>query len=79
MIDKLFERPNCQKILPLAYDNSLSYYEQICKLTHKTNSIIDIINNQLEEYVRRQLDKLFINAMYDEETETLVLLLDMKE
>lgn len=33
--------PICQKILPTVYDNSLSYYEQICKLTKCCQEIID--------------------------------------
>lgn len=36
--------PHCQKVLPLTYDNSLSYYEAICKLVDKVNDIIGIIN-----------------------------------
>ena len=38
----------CQKVLPLVYDESLSYYEAICKLTDKVNELVDIVNN-LEE------------------------------
>ena len=30
-----------QKILPLVYDDSLSYYELLCKVVHKINEIID--------------------------------------
>lgn len=30
----------CYKVLPLAYDDSLSYYEVLCKLTEKINEII---------------------------------------
>lgn len=41
---ELFENCYCQKVLPLAYDNSLSYYEVLCKLTGKINELIDIIN-----------------------------------
>lgn len=41
---ELFTPCECQKVLPLAYDNSLSYYEAICKLTAKVNELIDIIN-----------------------------------
>lgn len=33
--------PHCQKVLPLAYDDSLSYYEAICKLVKKINEVID--------------------------------------
>lgn len=70
-------KPYCQKILPLTYDDSLSYYEAVCKLTSKMNEIIANINDHLEDYIRQQLDNLFINAIYDEKTETLVLVLDM--
>lgn len=35
----------CQKVLPLVYDNSLSYYEVLCKLKAKINEIIEWINN----------------------------------
>ena len=45
---ELFTVYDCQKVLPLVYDNSLSYYEAICKLTDKVNELVDIVNN-LEE------------------------------
>lgn len=35
----------CQKVLPLVYDDSLSYYEVLCKVT---DYISGIINNQDE-------------------------------
>lgn len=31
----------CQKVLPLVYDNSLSYYEVLCKVVDYINSIIE--------------------------------------
>lgn len=31
----------CQKILPLVYDDSLSYYEVLCKVVSKINELID--------------------------------------
>lgn len=30
----------CQKIIPLIYDNSLSYYEQLCKVAEFLNRVI---------------------------------------
>lgn len=36
----------CAKVLPLVFDNSLSYYEQICRFSHKLNECIDAINAQ---------------------------------
>lgn len=50
----------CQKILPLVYDDSLSYYETLCKivdyankLNETTNGLIDEIN-ALNEYVESE-------------------------
>lgn len=34
----------CQKVLPTVYDDSLSYYELLCKIVQQVNSIIDAIN-----------------------------------
>lgn len=36
----------CAKVLPLVFDNSLSYYEFLCKLCHKLNETIDALNAQ---------------------------------
>lgn len=33
------------KILPLVYDDSLSYYEQVVKLVSKTNEVVEAMNN----------------------------------
>ena len=38
-MDKVFI-PCSAKILPLSYDDSLSYYEQLCKLTNKMNELV---------------------------------------
>lgn len=68
-----------QKVLPLVYDDSLSYYEVLGKVTHKLNDLITIINDKLDDYIRAQLDDLFLNAMYDPETETLILSLEIRD
>lgn len=39
----------------------------------------EIIDTKLDSYIRAALDKMFINSMYDAETETLILILDMEE
>ena len=65
----------CQKVLPLTYDNSLSYYEQLCKTTHKINEVIQVINGEitksLQEYIDQHFNDLMINASYDESTKTI--------
>lgn len=37
----------CQKVLPLVYDDSLSYYEVLGKLTAKLNEVIAAFNNEI--------------------------------
>ena len=39
----------CHKIIPLVYDDSLSYYEFLCKVMQKLNEVIDSLNAQNEE------------------------------
>jgi hypothetical protein len=66
----------CQKVLPLTYDESLSYYEFLCKLTHKINEVIEWVNGSLEQtlinYVDEKFNSIMINAIYNESTETII-------
>lgn len=39
----------CQKVLPLVYDDSLSYYELLCKVVHKLNELAENQNNLSED------------------------------
>ncbi len=41
-LEKLFFR--CHKILPLVYDESLSYYEVLCKVANSVNEVIEATN-----------------------------------
>lgn len=38
----------CQKVLPLVYDDSLSYYEVLCKVVNYINNLIDTSNDIIE-------------------------------
>lgn len=38
-------RHRCHKTLPLVYDEALSYYESVCKLTAKINEMVEVLNN----------------------------------
>ena len=38
----------CQKVLPLVYDDSLSYYEVLTKVINKLNEVIDLADEQNE-------------------------------
>lgn len=52
-----FLRGWCQWVLPLAYDDSLSYLEQVCKIKHAVNQLIEN-NNNLPEYLEQLLREL---------------------
>lgn len=43
----------CYKVLPLVYDDSLSYYEVLCKVVHYINELIDSDKEIIED-----IDKL---------------------
>lgn len=78
-MDKIKNIRQCysQKVIPLAFDESLSYYENICKLVAKMNEIIDFANNELSEELKTYIDKRFndimLDTMYEPETETLIM------
>lgn len=59
MIDNL--RYWCHKILPLVYDDSLSYYEVLCKTSAKLNEVIDSTNRLFNAWntYKNDIDKAF--------------------
>lgn len=48
----------CQKVLPLVYDNSLSYYEALLKFKHKLNEVIEY-TNQIPDYIDEKVTAAF--------------------
>lgn len=57
----------CQKVLPLVYDNSLSYYEVLCKLTEHINEMVEGVEIAIEsvqdlavdvEEIEKELEKI---------------------
>ena len=51
----------CNKILPAVYDESLSYYEALCKMRDKLNEVIDNVNN-----VNQHIDDVINQRLTDE-------------
>lgn len=53
----------CTKVLPLVFDNSLSYYEFLCRVCHKLNETIEAVNAQnlniieFEKMVQLEIEK----------------------
>lgn len=63
----------CFSPVPGVYDNSLSEYEAICKLTAKINDVVADINDNLETYIKDNFNNIMIQASYIENTETIKL------
>ena len=60
-----FVRAWCYKILPLVYDDSLSYYEVLCKTTSALNDVIENVNN-LPEFIADLIEKYITSGAIDE-------------
>ncbi|MBO7691055.1 MAG: hypothetical protein J6T10_00295 [Methanobrevibacter sp.] len=72
-----------QKVLPLVYDESLSYYEVVDKLVHKINEIglatNKLLNDDISLWVRKNINKLFEGSFYVSDDERLVLIINPVE
>lgn len=65
----------CQKVLPLVYDNSLSYYEVLCKVVKYINNLIDSDKAIIEdiEHLQKEMNEvLTFMAKYREEAEKVI-------
>lgn len=71
MIDKI--HACCRKILPLVYDQTLSYYEELCKVVAKINEVIDYVQNVTVEQIQEIVNNAVVESSYDESTETLTI------
>lgn len=57
----------CQHVIPLVYDDSLSYYELLNKVVYKLNEIISVVNNnEIYSIVEKILNEWWENGYFDE-------------
>lgn len=68
-----------QKVLPLVYDDSLSYYEVLSKLTHKVNEVIETFNNKVVEVIEAYIPSIVAKATYNASTETITYYMEDNE
>lgn len=74
---------NTVKVLPLVYDDSLSYYEQICRLMFYVNDLAKYVDEEVPRLIRELTPGIVDEALqnyglvdnYDSSTETLTLTL----
>ena len=76
----------CQKVIPLAFDESMSYYETLCNLIYKIKEVIDEQNNEglaiqelqekyilLKDYVDHYFDSLDIQEEVNNKLDEMAL------
>ena len=74
----------CQRVLPLVYDDSLSYYELLCKVRDYINNLISDVSiceqnigsllnayNQLQDYVNHYFDNLDYQSMVNNKLDAM--------
>ncbi len=75
----------CQKVLPLVYDDSLSYYELLCKVVNYLNDVISNVDglkvdidkllkayNELQDYVNNYFDNLDVQEEINKKLDQMV-------
>lgn len=75
----------CQKVLPLVYDDSLSYYEVLCKLVHYLNQLMENMKamgedieelskriDELENYVKNYFESADFESIVDAALDRMV-------
>lgn len=60
-----------QKVLPLVYDDSLSYYEVLSKVVAKLNEIIMFVQTTVVDDIKKLISQYFVDLAYNESTETI--------
>ena len=76
----------CQKVLPLTYDDSLSYYELLCKVVNYVNHLIEDVSDaedniaalhnaydELEGYVNNYFDNLDLQTEIDNKLDKMAI------
>ena len=82
----------CQKVLPAVYDDSLSYYELLCKVVDYLNRVIDLSNEQsdainniqetLNEFLSGEIDPYIdekVDQWFEENEPSIVAAIDSLE
>lgn len=68
----------CQKVLPLVYDDSLSYYEMLCKTVDYLNKMVTNVNslgkafNDLQDMVTNYFDNLDVQQEINNKLDEMV-------
>lgn len=71
-------RPYYVESLPAAFDESLTYEEQLRRLALLIKEIKADLDDNLSKYIFDILDKIMIEVLYDADAKTIILKKDIK-
>lgn len=71
-------RPYYVESLPAAFDESLTYEEQLRRLALLIKEVKANLDNNLSKYIFDNLDKIMIEVLYDADAETILLKKEIK-
>ena len=66
------------RVLPLVYDDSLSYLEVLAKVTAKTNEVIEQINSisgqieNMDDYIRETAEEIIAETVTPEYVQSII-------
>jgi len=66
-------------ILPLVYEDSLSYMELLAKVVAKLNEVIGYLSGNIEDLVSETINQFFANITYTEELEQINFIIERSE
>lgn len=70
-------RYRCEPVLPLVFDDSLSYYECLGKIQIAVNSLYDVIEGDITdtiaEYISAHINDLLLQASYSANSNSIIL------
>lgn len=62
----------CTRVIPTVYEDSLSYYETLCKFGYALEEMQGVLNGGIVDYVKENLGELIYQATYNKDRECII-------
>lgn len=60
------------RVIPTIYDDSLSYYEALCKMGGAIEEMQNILDGGIVDYIKENLGELIYQATYNKDRECII-------
>ena len=65
------------RVIPTVYDDSLSYYETLCKFANALEDMREVLDGGIVDYIKEGLGDLIYRASYNKDTECITFAYDV--